>query len=163
MALSPGGQTLYVASGYFSGTDMLHALDANTLALRSASPSSMSYDSGLAYLAASKDGQCIYATDFAQHCVQLIDSSSLAITSSIPVGQGPLGICRSDLLNALFVCCFGDNSVCMIDLASMAVAGWYTGLTGPMTVVTGPDGVTAYAANAGSDEILVISPLNQPA
>jgi YVTN family beta-propeller protein len=88
--------------------------------------------------------------------VSVIDTESNAVSSTIPVGTGPVGVAVKPDGSKVYVAINGSNTVSVIDTASNAVSSTIPVGTGPVGVAVTPDGSKAYVAINGSNTVSVI-------
>jgi YVTN family beta-propeller protein len=88
--------------------------------------------------------------------VSVIDTASLAVVKTIPVGTSPIGIAVNPAGTLVYAVNQISNSVSVIDAATNAVVGTIGLGSSPKGVSFTPDGARAYVAISGSNQVSVI-------
>ncbi|MFD8478679.1 IPT/TIG domain-containing protein [Kitasatospora sp. NPDC059673] len=89
--------------------------------------------------------------------VSVIDTATNTVTTTVPVGNAPLGIAVTPSGGAVYVTNKSSNTVSVIDTATNAVTATIPVGAGPADVAISPSGATAYVTNLFGDTVSVIS------
>jgi WD40 repeat protein len=138
--ISHDGQRLFV----FSGTGTISAIDATTGAGigQVSIPSAGIYDQ-LTGFAVSADDRTLYAVEYYGNLIS-IDTASMAVTSTIPIGRYPYAVDLSPDGSHAIVAETGDSCVSSVDLASQITTGTGIGGNSCFAVAAGRDGRHVY-------------------
>lgn len=98
-----------------------------------------------------------YVTNLSSNNVSVIDVATNTATTTIPVGNNPLGVAIKPDGTLAYVTNLNDNNVSVIDTATSTVLGSIPVGSGPITVAFTPDGTRAYVANHFSHNVSVIN------
>ena len=105
-------------------------------------------------VAVTPDGSTAYVTNYGNNtvCAINLNSSSGFITSTVPVGNGPVGIYITD--NAVFVTNYKDDTWSYLTIGSppINVNSWGAG---PISIVAGTNATNVYVANSRSNTVNV--------
>ncbi|WP_269583371.1 autotransporter domain-containing protein [Roseibium sp. Sym1] len=160
MVASPDGMTFYTANG--NGEVTTFTADPVTGLLTAGTSIDTGAGSGNRDLEISPDGSTLYVVDQFKDQVNVIDTATNTVTTSISVGDQPLGVAVSPDGSKVYVSNFSDDTVSVIDTATNTVTatlslsfGATNGL-GPDGVTTSPDGSFVYVANRSSGNLTVI-------
>lgn len=142
--LSADGNYLYTTDGY-----KVNVIDAHSLSLEKAIP--MGGTERKAYRLAVMPGTgLIYACDYDQYLVLIIDPAAGVVTGTINVWNNPVDLKFTPDGKQLYVVCEGSNRVAVIETATNAV-------TGTIPVGNKPEGVAicTLPSTGGSSGILL--------
>ncbi len=103
------------------------------------------------------DGAHLYITNFGSNNVAVMDTTTGATATPIPVGTGPVGIKISPDGTLAFVCNMNSNTVSVISLATNTVIDTITGFSQPHDVKFSNDGTKAYVSNYSANTVSVIT------
>jgi YVTN family beta-propeller protein len=153
IAISPDGAHLYALDN-----DVLNILDTatNTVTASIAIPRS-------AAIAVTRSGAAVYLTGESldengnpHGIVTVIDTTTDAITATIPIGQTPQGIAISPTGSLAYAANFDDNDVSVIDTATNTVTGTiHTGMS-PSNIAFNAAGTVAWVANLNDSDVVAI-------
>ncbi|HJU49553.1 MAG TPA: beta-propeller fold lactonase family protein, partial [Pseudogulbenkiania sp.] len=98
----------------------------------------------------------VYVSNEKDHTLSVIDSNTLAVVKTIPVGKRPRGITLSKDGKSLFICASDDNTVQVMDLASGKITHNLPSGEDPEQFALAPDGKSLYIANENSNVVTII-------
>lgn len=107
-------------------------------------------------VAISPDGSHVYVTNHGSNSVDVIDTSTNTVTSTIPVGTGPYGVVVSPDGKTVYVADNGSNSVDVINTATNAVTSTIPVDAGPYGLAITPDGKTVYVSSLSANTVTPI-------
>jgi YVTN family beta-propeller protein len=109
------------------------------------------------------DGSFAYVTNLGSDSVSVIDTQSLRVTATIPLGPGsaPYGVAISPDRARAYVVNSGLNSVSVIDTALENVIATVPVGSGPSQVALSPDGLLAYVPNSQDNSVTVLDTFTQ--
>ena len=98
----------------------------------------------------------VYVSNEKDNTVSVIDSKTLAVTGTIPVGRRPRGIAISPDGASLYVCVSDDDGIDVIDTATLKVVRRLHGGADPELFALDPSGDTLYIANEDDAEVTAL-------
>lgn len=141
VAISPDGQTLYVAAA--TGHQLLFFDVATTSVVRR-----VALPDAASGVVPSADGQTLWVTGGGYNgFVWPVDVASGRLGSPIPVGHTPMAPVLSPDGNTLYVCNQFDNDVGLVDLRSGKMTARVPVLREPVAADVSPDGRQLFVAN----------------
>lgn len=150
MAVTPNGQTLYVASEI---SEDLTAINTQT----NQPVGAIALGTEPATIAISPDGKTAYVTSQPEDVVVVVDlQSGQVVGSPINVGEDPWGVAFSPDGSVAYVPNESDDNVSVIDTQTRQAVGTIPVGEDPVSVVFSPDGKTAYVNNYSGDSVSVI-------
>ncbi|WP_319436179.1 YncE family protein [Mycobacterium sp. RTGN5] len=147
VAVSPNGNTVYVANG--GGTVSVINTATNTVT------TSIPVVDGANGVAVSPNGNTVYVAN-GGNAVSVINTATNTVTANIPVGVKPEWIAVSPDGTHVYVANSGSNTVSVIDTATNTVTANIPVGVKPEGIAVSPDGTHVYVANSGSDTVSVI-------
>jgi YVTN family beta-propeller protein len=91
-----------------------------------------------------------YVTNRADNTVSVIDTSSNAVTATIPVGSSPQAVAVNPAGTLAYVTNVNDDTVSLISTSRNTVTATIGVGLGPTAVAINPAGTLAYVANTGN-------------
>ena len=149
IALSPDGSRLYFTDP-FGYIIVLDALNFTQLA-------SLQYANRPIAVAVSPDGKRFYVSDEFKNNVLVINSATLEIISTVPVGRMPQNIIVSPDGSKIFVVNTTSSNVSVIDGFTNKVISTIDVGASPLGGSLSPDGNQLYVENSGSQSVSVIN------
>ena len=108
-----------------------------------------------------EDGKVIYSTDASGGKVVKVMLEEEAVTTSIKVGNVPVGLALSDNEHYLYVANFKSNNISIIDTTDNTISGTIEKVgKGPKKLIVMPEKDILYCLNWGSDDIALINIAN---
>ena len=105
----------------------------------------------------SPDGTRAYVPNYGDNSVSVVNTTTMGITSTIPVGTGnPTDIALSPTRSVAYVTKTTAGTVAVVDLQSGTVTRSIAVGNSPNSVVFTPDGSRAFVANYASDTVSII-------
>jgi YVTN family beta-propeller protein len=158
LAVTPDGSRLYAAD---NGTGAVSAVDTRTgqvVATVGTGPNPFTV--GL-----SADGRTAYASNWGSNTVSAVDTASMTVRKTLTVGSHPTAITRNPVTGAIYVAVTDADKIATIDPGTDTVTrsldlAPYPGApvgTSPQNMTVTPDGRTMYVANAGNNDVAVVS------
>lgn len=161
LAYSPDGKRAYASGG---GSNVIHTFSVGSDARLTASGD---FSAGPVTstplgdapwpigLSVSPDGGTLYVANNLDNTVRFLNSSTGAVTATVPVGQFPYTTVASADGKRVYVSNWGDASVSAIDVASKSVVATIAVGDHPSAMAFGPRDVL-YVADANSDAVSAI-------
>ena len=156
LAVSGDGQWLYVVNNTSDQVVKMSTTDGSIAA---------SYDFGggpsQAYgphdVDVSPDGSQVWVVDEARNVVSVLDANLGAVQTDIAVGSRPIQATFSIDGSTAYVTNYDDNTVSVIDVATLAATGAFDmgggGGMGPMGLVADPDGSTLWLSGTAGNTV----------
>jgi YVTN family beta-propeller protein len=132
------------------------ALVATLGACAALSAPALAHGSAPSGLALSPDGSTLYATQYLDNTVELIDTTTFQTTSTIAVGDEPSALALSQDGTTLYVANYGDGTVSVVNTATDLVTHTIGVGNLPDALVLAPDGSALYVANYLDGTVSVI-------
>ena len=160
MIASPDGTRLYVANG--GGGVSVFSADPITGMLTADTTIPTGGGSGNRALTISPDGSRLYVVDQSLDRLLVIDTATNSVSTTVTVGDQPLGAAISPDGSTIYVTNFTDSTVSIVDTATNSVTATIglgfggTNGNGPDGVTASPDGKFVYVANRTTGNITVI-------
>jgi YVTN family beta-propeller protein len=98
----------------------------------------------------------IYVANASSDTVSVINGATNTVTTTVPVGSGPIGVGVNPSTNTIYVANSGSNNVSVVDGATNALTATIPVGTSPFGVGVNPSTDTIYVANIGSGSVSVI-------
>ncbi len=98
----------------------------------------------------------VYVSNEKDNTITVIDSSTMEVVKTVPVGQRPRGITISHDGKFLYLCASDDDTIEVIDTATLEIVGTLPSGPDPELFVLSPDGKTLYVANEDDNLVTVI-------
>ncbi|WP_433503806.1 Hsp70 family protein [Pseudonocardia halophobica] len=155
IALSPNGRLAYIANRNAGVLTVMDTASDKVIAV-------VPVEAGPPqYLAFAPDGERVYVSIFNDqrtiNLVGVLDTSTNAITSTIPVGVRPFALAVSPDGSKLYVPNHDSGTITVIDTATEAVVHDIRVAPNPHWVAFSPDGTRAYAACHESGVVSIIN------
>ncbi|GAA5178654.1 hypothetical protein GCM10023322_06340 [Rugosimonospora acidiphila] len=99
----------------------------------------------------------VYATNFIDDTVSVINAATNTVTTTIPVGNNPGGVVVDPAGNTVYVADFSDGKVEVIDAATNTVTTTIPVGSVPGYLSINPSGTRLYVPNAGDNTVSVIN------
>jgi YVTN family beta-propeller protein len=111
---------------------------------------------GVQRLAADPRRPRVYATEPASNSIVVIDTTTLSITATVPVGPSPLGLAVSADGTKLWVANSGSttNGITVIDLNNLTTVGSFSTPVAPSSIVEGRDNRLYVSAKQGWNGVM---------
>jgi YVTN family beta-propeller protein/autotransporter-associated beta strand protein len=148
VAAAPDGQRMFVL-----GEQVLYAIDTTTHAI--VDSVDLGDDSQVA-LAVTPDGRSVLVVDQASLVLWVVDTASMTVAGSIPVGNQPSSVAVAPHGQFAYVTNRNDDAVGIVDLVAMASLIALPVGSQPFGVAFTADGRYAYVTNVGDDTVTVI-------
>lgn len=97
-----------------------------------------------------------YVTNFRDDTVSVIDVASLAVTHTIRVGDGPMGIAAAPDGTAVYVANFRSGTVSVLDTRTQAVRATIDIGGAANSLAVSPDGRSVYVTNTAANTVEII-------
>jgi YVTN family beta-propeller protein len=107
-------------------------------------------------IAAFLDGHRLYVSTSGANALDVIDSSTLRLTRSVPVGPGPNGIATSPDGRRVFVTLTGRPAVDLVDAASLKKIKSIEVAGPPHSIAVTPDGTRMLVGSTGKISVINI-------
>jgi YVTN family beta-propeller protein len=111
---------------------------------------------GPSYLCAHPDGTKIYASNYYDNTVSVIDTATRTVTATISFLSQPQGLVCSPDGSILYVANFGANNIQPINTTTLALSPTIATDSLPQNMCITPDGAHLYVTNSGTTAIQVI-------
>ena len=98
----------------------------------------------------------VYVSNEKGNSITVLDSATLEVTQTIPVGQRPRGIKLTPDDKYLLICASDDDTVQMLDVASREIVGDLPSGPDPELLNIHPSGSTVYVANEDDNLLTAI-------
>jgi YVTN family beta-propeller protein len=112
---------------------------------------------GAALLAITPDGKTLYVSNEISNKISVVSTATNLVTTSISVGQIPLGLAITPDGKTLYVANGADSTVSVIATATNTVSATISGFNGPEGLAVTADGKKAYAANTVANTLSEIT------
>lgn len=149
IALSPNGDTAYVANATDNTVSVIDAL-SNTVTATIPVPT---FPWGVA---TTPDGRHVYVSSQGATTVTVIDTSTNTVVQNIPVGEGALGVAINPSGTRAYVAISVTNSVAVIDTTTYSVVATVPVGTYPIGVTVAPLGGQLFVANEQSNSVSIV-------
>ncbi len=107
-------------------------------------------------IVANPEGTRVYAADYADSTVTVIDGWNLTRLATIRVGAGPIALCVDEMTNNVYCANYGDGTVMVIDGASSQVVETLAVMSDPGDLCYNPLDGKVYCANRGGNSVTTI-------
>ena len=107
-------------------------------------------------LAVSPDGRYLYAGDYGNGALSVIDTAAREVVAQVPVGGLPVGIAVHPSGTPVFVASFTDRRLVAIDAATWKVVGHADVGAGAAGVALGAGGAIAYVSNMEDYSVSIV-------
>src|SRR5262249_19050445 len=162
VALSPDGRTVYASGHDDFGNDGVHtATIAPGPQLTFGARITLTKGSFPAGMAMSTDGKRLYVAENLAGMLAVIDMTTRAVLTEIPVGRLPWGVAVHPSLPQVYVANRADRTLSIVDTETMEVIATVPTGNGPNAVAVCPNGAKIFVANASSDDLTVFD-VNHP-
>ena len=111
------------------------------------------YPLGVAF---TPDGDFAYVSQYLSSVVSVIDTRTLKVVATTPVGLNPGNIAITPDGGFAYVLSIGSSPVSVIDTESNTVVATIDVSTGSLSIAITPDGDFAYVRDAGDDNVSVV-------
>lgn len=98
----------------------------------------------------------VYVSNEKDNTVSVVDSTTMEVVETIPVGQRPRGITISHDGKLVYLCASDDDTIEIIDTATHKIVGSLPSGPDPELFVLSPDGKRLYVANEDDNLVTVI-------
>jgi uncharacterized repeat protein (TIGR01451 family) len=162
VAITPNRAQAYVTSmnggteaGTFTGTVTIIDTATDTIV------DGITVGNGPEGVAITSDGKQAYVANFDDNTISVIDTATLNVTATIPIGPphapiGPSAIAITPDETKAYVANFGNNTVSVIDTATNTITTTISVGGAPLAIAITLDGTEAYVVNDGSNNVSII-------
>lgn len=102
----------------------------------------------------------LYIPNFNANTVSVINATTYALITTVPVGTNPYGVMVSHDYNRVYVANQGSNDVSVIYMPTNRVLATIPGLSTPGAIAISSNNQIVYVANSSSNTVSVINALN---
>jgi len=111
---------------------------------------------GLGIMASPSWAYMVYVSNEKGNSITVLDSTTMKVVKTVPVGQRPRGITISPDGKFIYLCASDDDTIQVIDTADMQVVGTLPSGPDPELFVLSPDGKVLYVANENDNLVTAI-------
>ncbi len=109
------------------------------------------------FVAVTPDDRLVLVTNWCSFDLSVVDAAAGVEVARVPLGRHPRGIAVAPDGSEAYVAVMGSRDIARVDLATLAVRGWYRGVgANPRHLVLSPDGATLYASLNGEGRLAKI-------
>ena len=155
IAMTSDGSLAYVAVQGSGTTSQGNVLVINTVSNTVAATIPTGLGTGA--VAASPDGQSVYATNMGSNDVSVISTETNTVTATIPVETQPYQVAFTPDGTRAYIANGASSTVSVIDTATRTVVSTIPVGTAPAAVRVTANSQTAYVGNQGSNTVSVIA------
>jgi YVTN family beta-propeller protein len=148
IALDQSSNTLYLAH---TGTGDVVAVDEKTHQVKTIPTGAIS-----CAVAINPVTQMVYAVNYGDETVSVIDATQWKVVATLPVGKHPQAVAVDSVHNRVYVANVHSDSVTAIDGANYKVIGTYEAGRSPYALALDPRSGRIYAANYGEPLVTAI-------
>ncbi|MEP9373984.1 YVTN family beta-propeller repeat protein [Mesorhizobium sp. KR1-2] len=107
-------------------------------------------------LATPASAYMVYVSNEKDNTITIVDSTTMKVIKTVPVGQRPRGITISPDGNFIYLCASDDDTIQVIDTGTLQVVGTLPSGPDPELFTLSPDGKVLYVANENDNLVTVI-------
>lgn len=108
------------------------------------------------FLATPASAYMVYVSNEKDNTMTVVDSTTMKVVKSVPVGQRPRGITISPDGKFIYLCASDDDTIQIIDTATFQIVGTLPSGPDPELFTLSPDGKILYVANENDNLVTVI-------
>ncbi len=108
------------------------------------------------FLATPASAYMVYVSNEKDNTMTVVDSMTMKVVKSVPVGQRPRGITISPDGKFIYLCASDDDTIQIIDTATYQIVGTLPSGPDPELFTLSPDGKILYVANENDNLVTVI-------
>jgi PQQ-dependent catabolism-associated beta-propeller protein len=108
------------------------------------------------FMATPASAYMVYVSNEKGNTITVLDSTTMKVVKTVPVGQRPRGITISPDGKFIYLCASDDDTIQVINTADMQVVGTLPSGPDPELFVLSPDGKVLYVANENDNLVTVI-------
>ncbi|MCZ8513882.1 bifunctional YncE family protein/alkaline phosphatase family protein [Paenibacillus filicis] len=158
ISVSPDSKFLYVANNLDNSVSRVDLTLGQVTAIKSVGKNPYT-----AFL--SHNGSKLYATNWGESSVSILDTENFTVKKTINVGLHPNAVAENPVDGFIYVSCSDSDQISVIDpnteqvIQTISLSPYSGAPTGsqPDALTVSPDGKTLYVANAGNNDIAVVS------
>jgi YVTN family beta-propeller protein len=158
LTITPDGKRLYVADNGTGAMSTVDTLTGQVIGTVGTGPNPFTV--GL-----SADGRTAYVSNWGSNTVSAVDTASMTVRTTLTVGSHPTAITRNPVTGAIYVAVTDADKIVTIDPSndsvtrSLDLAPYPSAPVGtsPQSMAVSRDGSMMYVANAGNNDVAVVS------